>query len=334
MSDHLPQASDGVETRSTHGRVPLYDELPLEPNVDGRSAWGAFGPDDEFGTLNWTSPQQTLRATGCVRDGETYNLSLPLDYLDAYSGSPDSDGRDRRLRHTIYHRSRTVQDDLLDNLYLQRVTQMDSLRHVSSRDGRFYNGVDAAQAESKSGRLGIDVMARRPLVGRGVLVDIPPVLTTARGSDDPPTAIGVDLIESALGRQQIDLEPGDFMLLRTGYLAWYRSLDDEQRKHEGGLGTSSSGLAASEDVAQYLWDKRVSLVVADNPGLEVMPGTQGQFLHRRLIAGLGMPLGEWFDLDGLVIACERDWRFDCLVAIAVLNLPGGVGSPASAVAVR
>jgi putative cyclase len=315
-------------------RAPLYRELPLQASVDGRSAWGAFGPDDELGTLNWMSPQSVLRAASCVQAGETYNLSLPLDYLDASSVGEDSDGRDRRLQHTIYHRSRTVQDDLLDNFYLQRVTQMDSLRHVSGRDGLFYNGVEAAQAGSKSGRLGIDVMARRPLVGRGVLVDIPPVLVAPPEGSDSPTAIGVDLIESALDRQKIDVEPGDFMLLRTGYLAWYRSLDDAPRKSDGGIGTSSSGLAATEDVAQYLWDKRVALLVADNPGLEVMPGTRGQFQHRRLIAGLGMPLGEWFDLDGLARACQGDGRFDCLVAIAVLNLPGGVGSPANAIAVR
>lgn len=58
------------------------------------------------------------------------------------------------------------------------------------------------------------------------------------------------------------------------------------------------------------------------------------FLHRRLIPGFGMPIEEFFWLDDLSAACATDRRWSFLFASAPLNVPGGVGSPANALAIR
>jgi hypothetical protein len=56
-------------------------------------------------------------------------------------------------------------------------------------------------------------------------------------------------------------------------------------------------------------------------------------LHRRLIAGLGMPLGELWDLDELAATCAAAGRYECCVVSVPLNVPGGVASPANAMAI-
>ncbi len=107
--------------------------------------------------------------------------------------------------------------------------------------------------------------------------------------------------------ENVQIEPGDIVLLRTGWLAWYKSLDE-------------AGLAA---------------MAADNVALEALPvEAQVGFQHRRLIALQGMPIGEVWDLDELAQDCARDRVYECMLMSAPLYLPGGVGSPANAYAMK
>jgi kynurenine formamidase len=86
-------------------------------------------------------------------------------------------------------------------------------------------------------------------------------------------------------------------------------------------------------MARYLWDHRVSFVAADNPAVEARPGHPG-YLHRRLIPMLGIGLGELFVLDALAEDCRADGRYSFFFTAVPLNLPGGVGSPANAFAIK
>lgn len=72
----------------------------------------------------------------------------------------------------------------------------------------------------------------------------------------------------------------------------------------------------------------------DNVGVEVFPvnRTKG-FLHRRLIALQGMPLGELWLLDRLARACAERGSYEFFLVSGVLPLPRGVGSPANAHAI-
>jgi hypothetical protein len=76
-------------------------------------------------------------------------------------------------------------------------------------------------------------------------------------------------------------------------------------------------------------------VAADNVAFEAHPIDSGpESLHRFLIPGFGMPIGEYFWLDGLAAACARDHRWTFLFTSAPLNVLGGVGSPPNALALR
>ena len=56
-------------------------------------------------------------------------------------------------------------------------------------------------------------------------------------------------------------------------------------------------------------------------------------LHRILIPLLGLTIGELWALDELAAACRRRGRYDVFITAQPLNLLGGVGSPANALAI-
>ena len=94
-----------------------------------------------------------------------------------------------------------------------------------------------------------------------------------------------------------------------------------------------------------MWDNQVALfatdtfavevlpVVADSPFLDTAPEDAGM-MHQELIAKLGVPLGELWNLTDLAADSRRTGRWDALVVVKPLNLTGGVGSPANATAIR
>jgi hypothetical protein len=47
-----------------------------------------------------------------------------------------------------------------------------------------------------------------------------------------------------------------------------------------------------------------------------------------------MPIGEMWNLEGLAEDCAEDRRYDFFITSAPLNIPGGVGSPPNAIAVK
>ena len=40
--------------------------------------WGRWGADDERGALNYITPDVRRRAAGCVRQGKTFSLAIPI----------------------------------------------------------------------------------------------------------------------------------------------------------------------------------------------------------------------------------------------------------------
>jgi hypothetical protein len=57
-------------------------------------------------------------------------------------------------------------------------------------------------------------------------------------------------------------------------------------------------------------------------------------LHPHLLAFFGMPIGEMWDLEALAEDCAADRRYSFFLTSAPLNIPGGVGSPPNALAIK
>ena len=310
--------------------LPSFDELPLLEGLGLRHAWELAG-DDELGAVGRLSPADVIRGIAAVRDGTVWNLTLPLTAIN-----PPLYGRGA-LEHTVFQADRNTWDDRLDNFYLQSSTHWDGLRHIQARELGHWGGRDDSSAiVAGGGPLGVEGWSRRGFVGRGVLLDAGRWLEERDPGYDPfvSRSVSVDELERVVAAQGTELCERDILCVRFGWAARYASLDGDGRRAQSEL-HDFAGLAAGEETARWLWDRRITAVAADNPGAEVSPGDRAVgSLHRRLIPLLGITLGELFDFDALAAACREDGRWEFLFVSAPLHLIGGVGSPANAVAIR
>lgn len=206
--------------------IPPYRNLPL---IGGEHhSWDVFGRDDQLGTLNFIRPDAVTKAARSVSEGRVICLSLPLD-LPHPALAP---GR-ARYDHEII-RERTGRDDKVNNFYLQCSSQWDSLQHIRFREFGYYGGRE--EDELDRGALGIDVMARNGIIGRGILLDVERYLRQkGRGFDARQRLpISAALLDEVATTQGIEPESGDILLLRTGWLTWYLALDQAGSERPGG----------------------------------------------------------------------------------------------------
>lgn len=311
--------------------LPRYRELSPSTLAGARCAWGVFGPDDELGRINLMTDANVVRAAAEVQHGKRFNLCLPLNQPDPCWN------QDRKIfTHHIFSPKPHSQDDYLDAFYLQRSTQWDGLRHIRAGDAGFYGGMGLDQAGPGGTRLGIEHWVERGMAARGVLADLP---AHAAATGQPwdvmaPISISVALLQATLDRQGVALGSGDVLLLRTGYTDAYLAGDAPFRRRMGET-HRCPGLEASEEMAEFLWDSGVAAIAADNPGVEVVPVDRSRpSLHQRLIPLLGFALGELFVFGEMAQDCAADGRYSCMFVGVPLNLPGAVGSPANAIAMK
>ena len=312
--------------------LPTYDELP-----DG-SSWAVWPGNEVYGTLNLLTPERAAAAAQLVQSGETFALNWEMELPN-----PPLFGRPA-FRHEIVTGT-SHRDDVLHSWNTQSSSQWDGLRHVFHPTKGNYGGVPDEEH-------GVHFWARKGIVGRGVLLDIgrwradqgrPLDMTVA----DP---IELDDLDACLNAQGVTLEPGDVLLMHTGWIDWYRTLDAEARVDAVSLGCP--GIRPGRVTAAWLWNHHISAIAADNPAVELMPWApelsdderragwadvenRGElFGHIYFIPMLGIPLGEMFDLQALADACAADGRYECMFTSAPLNLLHGVASPPNALAIR
>jgi kynurenine formamidase len=202
-------------------------------------------------------------------------------------------------------------------------THIDSFAHVS-QDGQLLDGSDAVEA-GRGGRftaLGVHTVA--PMVRRGVLLDIPAAL----GVDCCPGGYEItpDDLESARDRAGIGIEPGDVVLIHSGWGRWFTQ--DPIRfvgKDSGVPGVSTAG-------AWWLADSGAHAVGADTIAFECIPAGAGHSqlpAHRILLTERGVYIIEALDLRELAAAGVTDFMF----VLSPLPLIGATGSPARPLAV-
>ena len=311
--------------------LPSYAELP-----DGAS-WAVWPGNEVLGTLNLLTPERAVRAAAQVLSGATFALNWNMELPD-----PPLFGRGA-FEHEVVAAPQS-KDDVLHHWNTQSSTQWDGFRHVFHPTRGNYGGV--ADEEH-----GIHHWARRGIVGRGVLVDIGR-WREAQGRPlrmDYADAIELDELDACLADEAVTLEVGDVLLMRTGWIEWYESLDAGQRSQAG---RAVPGIRAGKQTAAWLWDHHLAAIAADNPAVELMPWSpelsqeerragwadvenRGElFGHIHFLPLLGLPLGEMFNLGPLAAACDGDKRYTCMFTSAPLNLLNGVASPPNALAIR
>jgi kynurenine formamidase len=315
--------------------IPRYRDLPRIGGADSpRAAWEYFGRSDEVGAINWLQPDVVRQAATLVRWGSVFPLNWPLTLPN-----PPLLGRGA-MRHVVKDLDPGT-DDYFDGFYPQASSQWDALRHVGHAEHGFYNGLPLEDpGELGAQRLGIEHWAARGIVGRFVLLDVERHRAAAGDpiSGDASVAVEVDELDRILANTGLTLRRGDILLLRFGWTRWYEQLDRSRREWLAAQDMfSAPGLSPSEATAEWLWDNHVSAVASDSPALEVMPFDRSvldRFLHYRLVAFLGLAVGELFSLDALAEDCAATKVHEGLFVASPLNMPGGSGSTANAIALK
>lgn len=320
--------------------LPDFDDLPSRDGVP--CSWRLWGDDDVFGTLNLAMPQKVVEAAALVRDGKVFPLNWTLSLPDPPLFSRSA------MKHEIA-RTPVSADDHIDGFNTQSSSQWDGFLHIRHPAHGHYGGEEVERL------LGIDRWAERGIVGRAVLAD---VARWREKENRPlehgtPDAITTSDVEATLDSQGTVLEPGDFLLVRTGWIEWYESLGPDERARCADMANfACPGLVPGTETAAWLWNKHVAAVVADNPSCEIWPPgstlpaeDRGRFwsdplliheafLHTILLPMLGIPIGEMWYLEELARDCESDGRYESFLVSAPLNLKGGIASPPNAVALK
>ena len=313
-------------------KIPSFDQLPAKAGAPPESSWGVFGDDDQFGCLNFLTPQGVVDAAQLVQNGKVFRLDAKIGFA-----KPALFGR-AGVSHQVLALAPFANDDLLNNYNTQEGSQWDGFAHVGHAGLKsYYNGVGASEI-GPGGKLSIHEWGGR-FVGRGALVDVFGYCKS-KGRDVQPMEREVYTLadlKGALEQQGTTLKPGTILLIRTGWMETYEQSTPEQKQRFSSIeNIKSAGIQAAREMIAWLWDQRVAAIGTDCPAVEPIPFdfTSADILHYRALPLLGLPLGELFVLAPLAEDCARDRRYEFMVVSAPMVLEGGIATPPNAVAIK
>lgn len=282
------------------------------------SRWGA---DDQRGAVNRLTPAKVLEARDLITKGVVYQLGriyeagMPLFGTRHYSLRIPQAFGPLGSNQFVYH------DEIVSGELGQIGTQFDGLGHVGIGE-LFYNGnhrADFVRAEGLT-RLGIEHVG--PIVTRGVLIDVAAYKGVAQlESTYEITAADLD---GALRRQGTSIRVGDVVLIHTGWGALWMKDNARYLQSSPGLGVPA---------AQFLVDREIVMVGADNWGIEVSPASDPSIsapVHQLLLTRNGI-----YQFENLATeALARDGVYEFAFFFSPLPLKGATGSPGNPIAIR
>ena len=89
-------------------------------------------------------------------------------------------------------------------------------------------------------------------------------------------AISLQDVLKIAEEQSTEFRNGDVLFLRTGYVAAYKSLNEDKR-NEVASRKEWCGLGQSRVTTEWLWKNQFAAVVSDSPGFEVRRKSQNIF---------------------------------------------------------
>jgi kynurenine formamidase len=288
--------------------------------------WGRWGPDDELGTLNFVTADARAAAAGLVRSGVTVSMARPID---TFAGPANP----YPAHHMIACEGSGGMLDYV-GLFIHGFTQthIDSLCHLQTADGRFWNDKPVGKGMMPATHSGTIDFWRAGIATRGVLYDIPRLRGTEYVQPGDPV-MGWELIDAAAA-EGVEPRPGDAVIIRSGRYR-YDELHPDERPSFG----CPTGVHAS--AVEFLHETQASLLCWDwqdapteqqsipNPASHPIP----LHVHHLLIPYMGMPIIDNADLEDIARACADQGRWAFQFVCAPLVVPWGTGSPVNPLAV-
>lgn len=292
-----------------------------QPPSDAQRCPSKWGAADQRGSGNHMKPETVLRAVRLIRTGEVFELGQVLR-----SDMPFSTGRRfemevKRTNMNAGPNRRGSNEEIVFTELGQVGTQFDGFTHQTIGDS-LYNCVKVGDVATRSGFTKLGVEHVGSLMTRGVLIDV----AALKGVDMLPETypITVDDLQRALQRQKLSLQPGDAVIIHTGWGRLWDKEGDRYLRTNPGLTTASAEWLAKQDPM---------LIGADNGPVGVTPDPDPKLsnpVHQIALVVHGIHLLENLRLDEL--AAQRAYEFALIVE--PLKVQGGTGSTVAPVAIR
>jgi kynurenine formamidase len=302
--------------------VPLYAaaqtwKVPAE-SQRCPSKWGAA---DERGSMNHQKPAAVMNAVKLIQSGEIIELAHVLSGQMPFSGPRRFDVHTKRTFMNQFSNQRGSNEELVVTELGQVGTQFDGFAHQTHMDS-WYNCFKVSENATRSGftKLGVEKVGM--IMTRGVLIDV----AGLKGVEMLPDTyeITVQDLQQALARQGTKLQPGDAILIHTGWSRLWGKDNARYMKTCPGVGVAA---------AEWLVRQDPLLVGADNWPVEVAPNPDAQLSlpgHQIFLVVNGVHILENLKLDELVAKKAYEFAF----AMQPLKIQGGTGSTVSPVAIR
>ncbi len=285
--------------------------------------WGRW-VEAERGAWNRVTPDHVQRATTGVRTGTVVPMALP------WNTRSGPDNRKPALHHMTDlgdvepPEPTTHKDFLAADYHGKGVTHLDALCHVAYR-GRLYDDRTASEVIDAAGARFGGVSALGPLVTTGFLLDLPAVF----GINwlEPGQAVHAKDVLAAEEVLGVTIGEGDAVLLRTGHA--------RRRRELGPWDPDTASAGFHVDAVPLLAERGIALLGADGDS-DVRPSPVDGVhapVHALTVTAMGVPLLDNLDLEALSAATAEAARYEFLLVVTPLNVPGGTGSPVNPVAV-
>ncbi|EPM4834135.1 cyclase family protein [Vibrio parahaemolyticus] len=193
---------------------------------------------------------------------------------------------------------------------------IDAIGHIGHK-GKLYGGLDATGSDGATGLKyrGIEEYPTQKLINKAILLDI------ARYKSVDHLEAGYEItiedIQGAAKKQNILLEPGISVLLRTGFGQFFDSDKDKYMGARPGIGVNA---------AHWLANKKIFLGGSDQLSFEVVPESGSTFpVHRIFLAENGIYIVENINLEELGEALSESGQYEFLLVLNPPRIRGASG---------
>jgi kynurenine formamidase len=307
----IPRAhgADNPQAEPTHMTAAEFDALFKKNNN-----WGRWGKDDAMGTLNLITEAKRKQAASLVKVGISVSVEHDL------STEESADNPAGRFKQVVAPNFRT--DTHFFQYHGAFVTHEDALCHYTY-DNHVYNN----RPLNTQACIPDITNLKNGIVTRGILIDIPrlkgvPYL-------EPETPVFTKDVEAWEKMAGVKVSAGDAVILRTGRWARRAKVGPwDAIKAASGFDVTVGPWIKARDVALAAGDTTVEIH-------NVPPVVEGQLtpLHTLFITGLGMPIIDDMDPEALAETCARLHRWEFMLVVGPLRVPGGTGGPVNPIAI-
>jgi kynurenine formamidase len=180
-------------------------------------------------------------------------------------------------------------------------THVDALCHFAF-DGRIFGGASVSDSHTDVGWREHGIETVPPIIGRGILLDVPALLEVDRLEDR--FEVTADHLRGCLRSQGTDLRNGDVVLVRTGKIADFSADPERYVATQPGVGATA---------AIWAFQRGMAVLGTDTASTEPRPIPEPPWTtHAAMLVERGVHLVETLNLDGLAAAGCYEFAFICL----------------------